>query len=93
MKSFGFFSLFFLSFCSKGMAKIDIFKEKPKANLRGCDEIVITDCDRNYCDIHQTEPEWPSAELCQLTCQIMGENTCQSWAYNSNDKVHLKYKA
>ena len=50
-----------------------------------CMDVVITDCDRNFCD-SQTEPNWPSAELCQLTCQL-SEDSCQSWAYSSNNLV------
>ena len=50
-----------------------------------CMDVVITDCDRNFCD-SQTEPNWPSAELCQLTCQLSGDS-CQSWAYSSNNLV------
>ena len=50
-----------------------------------CMDLVITDCDRNFCD-SQTEPNWPSAELCQLTCQLSGDS-CQSWAYSSNNQV------
>ena len=50
-----------------------------------CMDVVITDCDRNFCE-SQTEPDWPSAELCQLTCQLSGDS-CQSWAYSSNNLV------
>ena len=50
-----------------------------------CMDVVITDCDRNFCE-SQTEPYWPSAELCQLTCQL-SEDSCQSWAYSSNNLV------
>ena len=50
-----------------------------------CMNVVITDCDRNFCE-SQTEPDWPSAELCQLTCQLSGDS-CQSWAYSSNNLV------
>ena len=50
-----------------------------------CMDLVITDCDRNFCD-SQTEPNWPSSELCQLTCQLSGDS-CQSWAYSSNNLV------
>ena len=50
-----------------------------------CMDVVITDCDRNFCE-SQTEPNWPSAELCQLTCQL-SEDSCQSWAYSSNNLV------
>ena len=50
-----------------------------------CMDVVITDCDRNFCD-SQTEPHWPSAELCQLTCQLSGDS-CKSWAYSSDNLV------
>ena len=50
-----------------------------------CMDIVITDCDRNFCE-SQTEPNWPSAELCQLTCQL-SDDSCESWAYSSNNLV------
>ena len=50
-----------------------------------CMDVVITDCDRNFCD-SQTEPHWPSAELCQLTCQLSGDS-CESWAYSRNNLV------
>ena len=50
-----------------------------------CMDVVITDCDRNFCDC-QTKQDWPSAELCQLTCHLSGDS-CQSWAYSSNNLV------
>ena len=50
-----------------------------------CMDVVITDCDRNFCE-SQTEPDWPSAELCQLTCQLSGDS-CESWAYSRNNLV------
>ena len=50
-----------------------------------CMDVFITDCDRNFCE-SQTEPNWPSAELCQLTCQLSGDS-CESWAYSRNNLV------
>ena len=50
-----------------------------------CMDVVITDCDGNFCD-SQTKQDWPSAELCQLTCHLRGDS-CQSWAYSSNNLV------
>ena len=65
-----------------------LFLSKVKAELNGCNEIVISDCDRNYCD-RQSEIDFPSAEFCQLTCQFMaGDNSCQSWAFQSAEKVN-----
>ena len=64
-----------------------LFLSKVKAELNGCNEIVISDCDRNYCD-RQSEIDFPSAEFCQLTCQFMGaDDSCQSWAFKNAEKV------
>ena len=65
-----------------------LFLSKVKAELNGCNEIVISDCDRNYCN-RQSEVDFPSAEFCQLTCQFMAGDSCQSWAFKSNEKVNI----
>ena len=57
-------------------------------DLRGCDEIVITDCDRNYCQI-QAEPDIYIADICQSICQSFDNSDCQSWAYSTDNKVSL----
>ena len=64
------------------------FLSESQSESRGCDEIVITDCDRNFCQI-QVEPEWPSADLCQIICQNFEDSLCQSWAYSINNKVRF----
>ena len=42
-------------------------------------DIVITDCERNFCD-SQTQTDLPTADLCQLACKF-NENSCKSWAF------------
>ena len=66
-----------------------LFLAKVKTELNGCNEIVISDCDRNHCD-RQSEDDFPSAEFCQLTCQFMGaDDSCLSWAFKSAEKVNI----
>ena len=65
-----------------------LFLSKVNAESNGCNEIVVSDCDRNHCD-RQSEDDFPSAEFCQLTCQFMaGDDSCQSWAFKSAEKVN-----
>ena len=64
-----------------------LFLSKVKAELNGCNEIVISGCDENYC-ITQSG-QFPTAEFCQLTCQFMGaDDSCLSWAFKSAEKVN-----
>ena len=65
-----------------------LFLSKVKAELNGCNEIVISDCDENYCNTKSGNSFL--AEFCQLTCQIMtGDDSCQSWTFKNNEKVTI----
>ena len=50
-----------------------------QAQAQYCMDIVITDCERNFCD-SQTQTDLPTADLCQLACKF-NENSCKSWAF------------
>ena len=65
-----------------------LFLSRVKSELNGCNEIVISDCDKNYCNTQSSQ--FPTAEFCQLTCQFMtGDDSCQSWAFKNNEKVNI----
>ena len=54
-------------------------QNQAQAYLSDCMDIVITDCERNFCD-SQTQTDLPTADLCQLACKF-NENSCKSWAF------------
>ena len=54
-------------------------QNQAQAYFDDCMDIVITDCERNFCD-SQTQTDLPNADLCQLACKL-NENSCQSWAF------------
>ena len=57
-------------------------QNQAQAYLSDCMDIVITDCERNFCD-SQTQTDLPTADLCQLACKF-NESSCQSWAFIDN---------
>ena len=57
-------------------------QNQAQAYLSDCMDIVITDCERNFCD-SQTQTDLPTADLCQLACKL-NEDSCQSWAFIQN---------
>ena len=55
-------------------------------NAPGCDEVLLTKCDRNYCE-NQIIDGLPTKEICQLSCKL-APDFCQSWAFSRTYKVN-----
>ena len=54
-------------------------------DVPGCEDMMLTDCDRNYCK-NQIVEGMQGADICQLACKLAQTQTdsCKSWAYSTN---------
>ena len=67
---------------------IILFQKDIQGDLTGCNDVVLSDCDRNYCE-NQIINGLPTSDLCQLACQLAENSFCLSWAYSNENKVKV----
>ena len=65
---------------------IILFLKESQGDSTGCEDVVLTDCNRNYCD-NQIIKGLPTSDLCQYSCQLAENSFCLSWAYSNANKV------